>query len=99
MFAMPSGEERDDCLAVLGEAVAVRADVAEKPARTRTRHRVLLEACVGHLDACLAHPDAAPVELSAEDLRLASRALGRLTGRIDVEDVLDSIFREFCIGK
>jgi tRNA modification GTPase len=38
-------------------------------------------------------------ELAAEDLRLAARALGRITGRVDVEDVLDVIFREFCIGK
>jgi tRNA modification GTPase len=39
------------------------------------------------------------IELIAEALRGAAHALGRLTGTIDVEDVLDSIFREFCIGK
>ena len=38
-------------------------------------------------------------ELIAEELRLAARALGRLTGRVDVEDILDVIFRDFCIGK
>ncbi|MEP4734570.1 hypothetical protein, partial [Parvibaculum sp.] len=38
-------------------------------------------------------------ELVAEDLRLAARALGRITGRVDVEDLLDVIFRDFCIGK
>ncbi|HEY6964477.1 MAG TPA: tRNA uridine-5-carboxymethylaminomethyl(34) synthesis GTPase MnmE, partial [Erythrobacter sp.] len=38
-------------------------------------------------------------ELAAEDLRAATRALGRITGRVDVEDMLDIIFREFCIGK
>ncbi len=38
-------------------------------------------------------------ELIAEELRIAARALGRLTGRVDVEDLLDVIFREFCIGK
>ena len=38
-------------------------------------------------------------ELAAEELRVASQSLGRLLGRIDVEDVLDAIFREFCIGK
>jgi tRNA modification GTPase len=37
--------------------------------------------------------------LKAEDLRLAARALGRIIGRVDVEDVLDLIFKEFCIGK
>ena len=43
--------------------------------------------------------DAGSPELVAEDLRLAVRALGRITGRVDVEDLLDVIFREFCIGK
>jgi tRNA modification GTPase len=38
-------------------------------------------------------------DIFAEELRLAARALGRLTGRVDVEDVLDVIFRDFCIGK
>jgi tRNA modification GTPase len=38
-------------------------------------------------------------ELAAEDVRLASRALGRITGRVDVEELLDVIFRDFCIGK
>jgi tRNA modification GTPase len=38
-------------------------------------------------------------ELMAEDLRLALRAVGRLTGRVDIEEVLDSVFRDFCIGK
>ena len=45
-------------------------------------------------------PDvAAKEDLLAEELRLAARALGRLTGRVDVEDILDVIFRDFCIGK
>ena len=38
-------------------------------------------------------------ELAAEDLRMAAYSLGRLLGRVDVEDILDVIFREFCIGK
>ena len=43
--------------------------------------------------------DHLPTELRAEDLRQAADALGRITGRIDVEDLLDVIFRDFCIGK
>ncbi len=39
------------------------------------------------------------IEMAAEDLRLAARSLGRITGRIDIEDMLDAIFRDFCIGK
>ena len=63
---------------------------------TRVRHRRALEDCA----AALARAAAARApELVAEDLRLALRALGRITGRVDVEDVLDVIFRDFCIGK
>ena len=63
----------------------------------RIRQKTLLEDARKHLeDAAL---QATQPELLAEDLRLAARSLGRLTGRIDVEDILDVIFRDFCIGK
>jgi tRNA modification GTPase len=66
------------------------------PLITRARHRAALEACA----AALARYPAAPLpELKAEELRHAVRALGRITGRVDVEDMLDIVFREFCIGK
>ena len=63
---------------------------------TRLRHKVLLEAVATDLDAALA---AKEEEVVAELLRQASDSLGRLIGRIDVEDVLDQLFLEFCIGK
>jgi len=66
---------------------------------TRERHRVALRETVSALDRALAIGGSGQEELIAEELRLAARALGRLTGRIDVEDVLDVIFRDFCIGK
>lgn len=66
------------------------------PSLTRARHRASVEACVAALERAAA---GGPQELVAEDLRLAARALGRITGRVDIEDVLDSLFREFCIGK
>jgi len=40
-----------------------------------------------------------PEEVIAEELRLAARALGRITGRVDIEEVLGEIFKNFCIGK
>ena len=63
---------------------------------TRARHRNALEQCAQALDRFAA---AGEPELAAEDLRLAVRALGRITGRTDVEDVLDAVFASFCIGK
>jgi tRNA modification GTPase len=66
---------------------------------TRQRHRRALQETVAALDRALAHDYAAGEELIAEDLRAAAIALGRLTGRVDVDDILDVIFRDFCIGK
>ena len=51
------------------------------------------------LDRALAHKHSTGEELIAEELRSAATTLGRLTGRVDVEDILDVIFRDFCIGK
>lgn len=93
-----TGEGADALLAALRakvEAVAATA-AGEGAPLTRERHRALAEAALAALDRALAAPD---LELQAEDLRLAARELGRMTGRIDVEDVLDRIFSEFCIGK
>jgi tRNA modification GTPase len=63
---------------------------------TRARHREALETA---LEALRRSNDAGLAELRAEDLRLAWRSLGRITGRVDVEDLLDVIFADFCIGK
>jgi len=57
-----------------------------------------LSACAGALADCLS-PTQTEAELIAEDLRTAADALGRITGRVDAEDVLGAIFGRFCIGK
>lgn len=92
-----SGAGLADLVARLEQEVARRlARGVAAPAVTRLRHRRALEDAV----AALARARAAELpELVAEDLRLAARALGRIAGRVDVEEILDSIFREFCIGK
>ncbi len=67
---------------------------------TRARHRHALEECVDALDRAFAGARAgADVEMMAEDVRVAAQALGRITGRVDVEELLDRIFSDFCIGK
>ena len=88
-------------LAALREAMMrrVTADLsgAEFPAVTRERHARALAEALAHLRRA-ARALETP-ELAAEDLRLAARALERITGRIGAEDVLDVIFASFCIGK
>lgn len=70
---------------------------AELPTATRLRHRELLSEALERLNRALATE--VELELAAEDVRLAGRALDRITGRIDPEDVLDRVFSSFCIGK
>jgi tRNA modification GTPase len=72
---------------------------AESALVTRERHRRALEDALAALKRAQTPAVASHEDLLAEELRIASRALGRLTGRVDVEDILDVIFRDFCIGK
>jgi len=82
---------------LLAERVVAALAGAEPPAATRLRHRELLQDAASRLRQALAEPDR--LELAAEDVRLAARALDRITGRIDPEAVLGRIFATFCIGK
>jgi tRNA modification GTPase len=90
-----TGEGIDVLLGALGAELAENYRNAA-PALSRARHREALEEAAAALDRSLTAPLA---ELRAEDLRLAWRSLGRITGTVDVEDLLDVIFRDFCIGK
>lgn len=80
----------------LTKSIESLVGVSEAPALTRQRHREALTACRASLERCM---NAVLPELTAEDLRLAIRDLGRITGKVDVEDLLDVVFRDFCIGK
>lgn len=92
-----SGKGMDGLVAALGLAVDQRFGGGGSPVLTRARHRRAVEDCVAALRRF--DLDGAGVELAAEDLRLAARALGRIGGRVEVDEVLDVIFHEFCIGK
>jgi tRNA modification GTPase len=72
---------------------------AESSLITRQRHRKALVTAQAALDRALNEGSTGREDIVAEELRLAARTLGRLTGRVDVEDILDVIFRDFCIGK
>jgi tRNA modification GTPase len=81
----------------LTETVVDALSGGEPPAATRLRHRELLTEAAQRLRHALDQDEA--LELAAEDVRLAARALDRITGRIDPEEVLGRIFATFCIGK
>ena len=66
---------------------------------TRERHRQHLEQCVEHLKNFINKKKNDDLDKGAEDLRLATRHLGMIVGKVDVEEILDSIFNDFCIGK
>jgi len=91
-----SGEGVDYFLAALKDFVADRAGGWDL-APGRARHMNHLDLCKSHLVDSLS--EQLPLELRAEHLRLAAESLGRITGRIDVEDMLGVIFSQFCVGK
>jgi tRNA modification GTPase len=93
------GEGFEDLLQVLSARAAGQMALGEAPLLTRARHRAALESAREALGRIAALPPDAELALVAEDLRLAVRAIGRITGRVGVEDLLDIIFAEFCIGK
>jgi tRNA modification GTPase len=92
-----SGMNIDALLDVVSrETRTVFEAAANTPSLTRTRHREALLEAKSHIEQALKgdSPD-----LVAEDIRMVVRSLGKITGRTDVEDLLDIIFRDFCIGK
>ena len=66
---------------------------------TRERHRVKLNECLKEIDNFLKKDQNKDIELAAEDLRMATRHLGSIVGKVDVEEILGAIFKDFCIGK
>jgi tRNA modification GTPase len=93
-----TGQGLDALTRSLAEFAAVYFGAGESALVSRVRHRALLQDASDALDRAT-QSVALGEEIVAEELRAAALALGRLTGRVDVEDILDKIFRDFCIGK
>jgi len=66
---------------------------------TRERHRVKLNECLKEINKFLSKDQNKDIELAAEDLRMATRHLGSIVGKVDIEEILGSIFKDFCMGK
>jgi tRNA modification GTPase len=94
-----TGDGMDSLVAALTVEAGKQLGGTESVLITRARHRHVLQDALAALRRATGEPGAGREDVIAEELRLAGAALGRLTGRIDVEDVLDVIFRDFCIGK
>ncbi|MBI1203178.1 MAG: tRNA uridine-5-carboxymethylaminomethyl(34) synthesis GTPase MnmE [Rhodopseudomonas sp.] len=99
LISATSGAGFDALLAALASHAESHLAGGEQSLVTRARHRRALEETVASLESALSGDLAGREDLLAEELRAAAAALGRLTGRVDIEDVLDVIFRDFCIGK
>lgn len=95
-ISVKTGAGIGDLVAALEAGVKARLSGHEGPVATRQRHREALKEAVEALERASAGE---LPELVAEDIRLAARALGRITGRIDIDEILDTVFRDFCIGK
>ena len=96
-LSLKTGEGLDAVIAAIAAAAKDRLEVSGgAPLLTRLRHRHALSEAAAALQRAAGTREP---ELFAEDLRLALRSLGRITGRVDVEELLDTIFKDFCIGK
>jgi tRNA modification GTPase len=98
MISTKTGEGIPDLLSALGKLVVGRYGHAESALLVSTRQKLVTSRVHNYLLRALAFgPDA--LELKAEEIRLASDEVSRLTGRVDVEEWLGAIFSRFCIGK
>lgn len=97
-LSLRTGEGLGEVTKAIEAEARAQIGATETPVITQARHRQQLKACAQALADYLGGA-LEETELRAEDLRRASTALGRITGRVDVEDVLDQIFGRFCIGK
>ncbi len=93
-----TGKGMDELMEKISARVSEKFGGKEPALITRERQKSALAMCIECLDGAL-DEETGSLELTAEQLRMAANHLGRLVGRIDVEDLLDVIFRDFCVGK
>ena len=96
LISMLKGQNMDLLNNILEQKIKSLSGLTESPSITRARHREILT----KTKECLVNSQNSPMwEMMAEDIRLSCNYLGQITGKIDVEDILDSLFSSFCIGK
>ncbi|MGE3714722.1 MAG: tRNA uridine-5-carboxymethylaminomethyl(34) synthesis GTPase MnmE [Alphaproteobacteria bacterium] len=90
-----TGQGTDGLLAAITKTISKTVGAGQPAIITRARHRQMLEQARGHLNAWNTR---LPLELACEELRQAAVAIGKITGKIQVDELLDVIFKQFCIG-
>jgi len=99
IISVKEGSGLDQLLLLITQKARELSDTRDSPSLTRARHRTALLKTIGHIDQALENMGGEDEELIAEDMRQAAKSLGSITGHVGVEDLLDVIFSQFCIGK
>ena len=99
LASVKSNKNIDKLINLVKAKLSKKFSSNNSPLITRERHRVKLNDCLKEIDKFLKKDQNKDLELAAEDLRMATRHLGSIVGKVDVEEILGSIFKDFCIGK
>ena len=99
LISVKENKNIDQLITKIKEELSSKFMLSENILITRERHRVKLTICLNEIDNFLKKDQTKDIETAAEDLRLVTRHLGSIVGKVDVEEILGSIFKDFCIGK
>jgi tRNA modification GTPase len=99
MVSVKENKNIDELIKKIKKILSIKFSLSKNILVTRERHRTKLSKCLNEIDNFLKKDQKKHVEMAAEDLRLATRHLGGIVGKVDVEEILGSIFKDFCIGK
>ena len=99
LISVKNNKNIDSLIKLIKEKLSKKFMKSNNILVTRERHRAKLNAALNEIEKFLKKDQTKEIETAAEDLRLATRHLGSIVGKVDVEEILGSIFQDFCIGK
>jgi len=99
LISVKENKNINELVKKIKEQLSTKFTLSKNILVTRERHRIKLNHCLKEIDNFLKKDQKKDIEMAAEDLRLATRHLGGIIGKVDVEEILGSIFKDFCIGK
>ena len=99
LVSVKENKNIDELIKKIKDRLSTKFTLSKNILVTRERHRIKLNQCLEEIDNFLKKNQKKDIEMAAEDLRLATRHLGGIVGKVDVEEILGSIFKDFCIGK